>query len=172
MLPDLFPNQTPTFAKRANRFGSTKTPKQRGKYLLEHGWPLFPAGMDVDNSCVSTLSSRCLHFQCAFPQLPVQGARWRHLALHSADSCTLPVGTSSETLRTEIGILRWNSNILQVKIMGIWLTHETVVIWKKWLSLSAKCAVPNMEHMAESADIAWSSEQVFSHGKDPDPLSA
>ena len=28
-----------------------------------------------------------------------------------------------------------------------------------------------MEHMAESADIAWSSEQVFSHGKDPDPLS-
>ena len=102
MLPDLFPNQTPTFAKRANRFGSTKTPKQRGKYLLEHGWPLFPAGMNVDNSCVSTLSSRCLHFQCAFPQLPVQGARWRHLALHSADSCTLPVGTSSETARTKL----------------------------------------------------------------------
>ena len=34
------------------------------------------------------------------------------------------------------------------------------------------CAVPNMEHMAESADIGWSEEQVPSHGKDPDPLSS
>ena len=33
-------------------------------------------------------------------------------------------------------------------------------------------AVPNMEHMAESADIGWSPEQVPSHGKDPDPLSS